>query len=40
MLDYPPLRHLGIYHHLEIQARLLERFLQGELDDYPNFTPR
>ena len=25
---------------LEIQARLLARFLQGELDEYPNFTPR
>jgi CRISPR-associated protein Cas1 len=25
---------------LEIQARLLGRFLQGELDEYPNFTPR
>jgi len=25
---------------LELQARLLGRFLLGELDDYPNFTTR
>jgi len=25
---------------LELQARLFGRFLLGELDAYPNFTPR
>ncbi|MCB2262794.1 MAG: CRISPR-associated endonuclease Cas1 [Candidatus Thiosymbion ectosymbiont of Robbea hypermnestra] len=40
-VTHPLFRYRTSYRRLlEIQARLLGRFLQGELDDYPNFTPR
>lgn len=40
-VTHPLFRYRTSYRRLlEIQARLLAHFLQGELDAYPNFTPR